>query len=480
MLTTDPMFNHTIHGYNGELLDLAVDLANRLMPAFKSTKTGLPYPRVNLQKGVPPTETTETCTAGVGSLILEFGLLSRLTGNATYEQVAKTALKSIWNMRSHLNLMGNVIDIQTGNWIHTASSTGAGIDSVFEYMLKAYIMFGEDEYLKMFEEAYRALMIYVRDGSGYVYRNVHMSTGILMSYWIDSLSAFFPGLQVLYGDVQSAIKGHLVFYNLWRRYRALPERFDFYQKSVNLPNYPLRPEFIESTYYLYTATKDPFYLEVGEMIIEDLNNRTRVPCGFASIADVQSGKLEDRMESFMLSETLKYLYLLFDIDHPLNSLDSNTIFTTEGHLLSLPRSYMKQTKPKLSKKGLLSIQYNSFGTCSRYNPSGYDSLYSPNAIDSTSVLYQPQADYASYIAGYTQTPLATLSHKGYCSSPWAITRDMSLSFSSIRKANSVIEFLGDYLVKSLSGLKLFPHTHTHIYIYIYIYFKYIQIYVTFT
>ena len=38
--------------YDGQLLRLATDLAERLMPAFH-TPTGLPYPRVNLRHGVP-------------------------------------------------------------------------------------------------------------------------------------------------------------------------------------------------------------------------------------------------------------------------------------------------------------------------------------------------------------------------------------------------------------------------------------------
>jgi hypothetical protein len=40
---------------------------------------------VNLRYGVPKTETVETCTAGAGSLILEFGVLSRLTNDPFYE-----------------------------------------------------------------------------------------------------------------------------------------------------------------------------------------------------------------------------------------------------------------------------------------------------------------------------------------------------------------------------------------------------------
>jgi hypothetical protein len=38
--------------YNGQLLRLALDLAQRLLPAFY-TATGMPYPRVNLRHGIP-------------------------------------------------------------------------------------------------------------------------------------------------------------------------------------------------------------------------------------------------------------------------------------------------------------------------------------------------------------------------------------------------------------------------------------------
>lgn len=42
------------------ILELAVDLGNRLVPAFKSP-TGLPYARINLRKGVEKGEGVETC-----------------------------------------------------------------------------------------------------------------------------------------------------------------------------------------------------------------------------------------------------------------------------------------------------------------------------------------------------------------------------------------------------------------------------------
>jgi len=43
-----------------------------------------------------------------------------------------------------------------------------------------------------------------------------------------------------------------------------------------------------------------------------LQNTSRVTCGYAAIADVNTGRLDDRMDSYFLAETLKYLFLLFD------------------------------------------------------------------------------------------------------------------------------------------------------------------------
>ncbi|KAI8967221.1 glycosyl hydrolase family 47-domain-containing protein [Mycotypha africana] len=491
ILATDPTFKkNNIPWYTDDsLLHLAVDLADRLLPAFNNTPTGIPFPRVNLGLAqVPPTETVETCTAGAGSLILEFGVLSRLTGDPKYERAAKIALHALWERRSSLNLLGNVINIQTGHWIHTASSTGAGIDSVFEYMLKAAILFDDQVYHDMFNEAYRALLLFVRDSSGYLYRNVHMGTGSLMSYWIDSLSAFFPGLQVLHGDLDTAIKNHLVYYHIWRKYHALPERFNFHDKTVDLAFYPLRPEFVESTYHLYTATKDPFYLEVGEMVLEDINNRTRVPCGFASIGDVRTGRLEDRMESFMLSETLKYLYLLFDTEHEVNRMDANIVFTTEGHILALPMKYQQNSKNVLhlerdykqehqnsQQRKRKFVALGPLNTCQRYNPHKTHYTVSPNILDMSSIPYQPHIDFAAEIVGMPVMD-QVLSKYGICQSPIGGSYEVKFSSSpdseaqTIREAvinygfeqmvhqqhrsQNVLSMLNTYLIKSLSGLKM--------------------------
>ncbi|TPX50818.1 hypothetical protein SeMB42_g02136 [Synchytrium endobioticum] len=320
LLATNSDLGFAVPAYSGELLSLAQDLGRKLLPAFDASPTDIPFARVNLMHGVLPWEVNDTCTAGAGTLILEFGILSRLTNDPTFEKVAKKALMAIWDKRSELDLVGNTLSVQTGKWIHRM----AGI-----------------ECLETFESAYAAVMSHIRDSNGFVYKNVNMDSGQLVTTWIDSLAAFFPGLQVLYGDVESAARLHHLYFALWRRFKSLPERFDWTTQSAVLAHYPLRPELVESTFMLYRATKHPHYLQVGEEILQDLNSLMRVKCGFASLADVVKKTTTDRMESFFLSETLKYLYLLFDEDNVFNHLDSNFVFSTEGHVFVLPHNYSR-------------------------------------------------------------------------------------------------------------------------------------------
>jgi len=83
MIAMDNSWGMKPNGYKGELLDMAIDLADRLMVAF-NTPTSMPYGTVNLLHGVPENETSITCTACVGTFLLEFGVLSDLTGDERY------------------------------------------------------------------------------------------------------------------------------------------------------------------------------------------------------------------------------------------------------------------------------------------------------------------------------------------------------------------------------------------------------------
>ncbi|KAK3329508.1 glycosyl hydrolase family 47-domain-containing protein [Apodospora peruviana] len=378
--------------YDGQLLRLALDLGQRLLPAFY-TKTGMPYPRVNLRHGIPfyansplhegppgasagdgPPEITETCSAGAGSLVLEFTVLSRLTGDPRFEQLAKRAFWAVWYRKSQIGLIGAGVDAEQGHWIGAFSVIGAGADSFFEYALKSHILLSGHElpnrtalppaqgggwmdpntlftplsdaenspaaFLEAWHQAHAAIKRHLYSERDHPhYENVNLWTGSLATNWVDSLGAYYAGLLVLAGELDEAIKTNLLYTAIWTRYSALPERYSIRDKTVEggLGWWPLRPEFIESTYHLYRATKDPWYLYVGEMVLRDITRRCWTPCGWAGLQNVLDGEKSDRMESFFLGETAKYMYLLFDDSHPLNSFDAAYVFTTEGHPLIIPK-----------------------------------------------------------------------------------------------------------------------------------------------
>ncbi|KAH1011282.1 hypothetical protein HUJ04_000690 [Dendroctonus ponderosae] len=325
--------------YEGELLNMAKDIGFRLLPAFNTT-TGIPYSRINLRYGIKSDSIEslrETCTACAGSMILEMAALSRLTGEPIFEAKAQKAMDELWKLRHRSSdLMGTVLNVHSGDWVRKDAGVGAGIDSYYEYCLKAYILLGDNKYLNRFNRHYSAIMKYISQGP--MLLDVHMHRPHTTSRnFMDALLAFWPGLQVLKGDIKPAVETHEMLYQVMQRHKFIPEAFttDF---QVHWGNHPLRPEFLESTYFLYSATGDPYYLDVGKNALKSLQKYARVPCGYAAVNDVRTGKQEDRMDSFVLTETFKYLYLLFadKEDIPVN-LDE-FIFTTEGHLLPLALS----------------------------------------------------------------------------------------------------------------------------------------------
>ena len=319
--------------YHGELLSLAIDLGDRLIPAF-NTRTGIPFHRINLEYGILSTESHETCPAAAGTLLIEFGMLSKLSGDSKYEQAAKAAVLALWERRSSLDLIGNTINVTTGRWLQKHASTGPGADSFYEYLLKCYVLFGDEDLMEIFQSAYIAVKEKLKFGPFHL--DTDMNKGVHLHYHVSSLQAFWPGMQVMVGDIREAKETHLAFLQLWHKFGILPEGYDLAKERVIhfAKYYPLRPELAESTYMLYEATHDPFYLSVGKYLFESIVNLTKVECGFASIADVKRHTLDDRMDSFFLSETLKYLFLLFDKACSASAVPfpmEDAVFSTEGH-----------------------------------------------------------------------------------------------------------------------------------------------------
>jgi mannosidase alpha-like ER degradation enhancer 2 len=310
------------------LLALAEDLGRRLLPAFNSP-TGMPYVYVNLKTGA--VRGNETNPAEVGTLLIEFGTLSKLTGKPIYYDKAKRAMVELYNRRSPIGLVGSSIDVETGKWTDPDSHVGGGIDSYYEYLLKAWLLFGDKDCQRMWKSSAEALNKYVADdaSTGFWYGHVDMNTGKRSGTYFGALDAFFAGTLALSGDLEHARRLEDSSYKMWNLTGIEPEVIDYSKMTIAYNGYALRPEIIESAYYLHHFTKDPRYLEMGHTIFDDLVKNCRTDVAYAALSDVQKMTKRDAMESFFLAETLKYLYLLFA---PPETLDlKKVVFNTEAH-----------------------------------------------------------------------------------------------------------------------------------------------------
>lgn len=358
--------------YNNELLDLAIDLADRLLPAFE-TPTGIPYGTVNLRRGVPLNETTVASTAGAGSLTIEFTMLSQLSGNAVYSERSRGAVRAIFQRRSTLGLVGKHINIKTGKWVEYRSGPGSNSDSFYEYLLKMYILFDDQEALGMFETMYSAVMEY--NSYGNTFADVSMWNGCSENDVVfENLMAFWPGMQCLVGDIAQASKMLNEIYQIWRQYGFISERFDLklwkpYQQKEN--RYPLRPELIESTYYMFRTTRDDSWLQAGAEFLDSIEKYSRTSCGYASISDIIKMTQEDEMPSFFLSETCKYMYLLFEPDSIFHT--GNYVFSTEAHPFKVK---VPQTELSIDNKSIrVPVRFQKCVPLPFWIPSSYNINY---------------------------------------------------------------------------------------------------------
>ncbi len=320
---------------DSRFLDLATDLGRRLLPAFRSP-TGMPYRMVNLRTGA--TKGKINNPAETGTLILEFGTLSRLTGDTVYYETARRALQALYDRRSPLGLVGSGIDVETGEWTNTVSHIGGGIDSYLEYLLKAALLFDDDTFLEMYRTSVAAVNRYLADtaGGSLWYGQADMFTGERTSTFYGALEAFFPAVLLLSGDTVRARSLQNSNFRMWEMAGIEPERIDYMKWTITSPAYLLRPENIESAWYLYHATGESRYREMGETYYRSIREYCRTSAGYAYLKDVRTKEQGDDMESFFLAETLKYLYLLFASPGMID-LDE-VVFNTEAHPLKKVRS----------------------------------------------------------------------------------------------------------------------------------------------
>lgn len=114
----------------------------------------------------------------------------------------------------------------------------------------------------------------------------------------------------------------------------LPPGFAKYDSK----KYILRPEAIESVFYMYRITGEQHWRDAGWEMFKAVEAHTRAEFGHSAIDDISKAHPEhvNGMESFWIAETLKYFYLLFDEEDKW-SLD-DWVLNTEAHFFRRPKS----------------------------------------------------------------------------------------------------------------------------------------------
>jgi mannosidase alpha-like ER degradation enhancer 2 len=317
------------------LLAMAEDLGNRLLPVFDSP-TGIPYRYVNLKTG--KVRGVETNPAEAGTLLIEFGTLSKLTHKPIFYDKAKRALVEVYKRRSPIGLIGTHINVETGKWTNTDSHISAEIDSYYEYLLKCWLLFDDPDCKRMWLDSIAAINKYLADefhreprrsSLELWYGHADMNTGARTASTYGALDAFFPAVLAMSGDLNRATSLQRSSFKMWNLHGIEPEELDYKKMEVTSPGYPLRPEIVESTYYLYHYTKNPSYLMMGETLWKDFVKHCKTGEGYAALKSMITKERSDSMQSFLFAETFKYFYLLFA---PPKTLDfDKVIFNTEAH-----------------------------------------------------------------------------------------------------------------------------------------------------
>mmetsp|Transcript_80888 Transcript_80888/g.142619 ORF Transcript_80888/g.142619 Transcript_80888/m.142619 type:complete len:881 (-) Transcript_80888:124-2766(-) len=325
------------------LIEKAVDLADRLLPSFQSP-SGIPYTHVNLRTGHAQNNDWSphnAILAEFGTLQMEFRYLSHLTGNRTYDDHVTRVMRVVEQQMPPDGLFPLYYNNEVGTWGPDHISFGALGDSFYEYLLKQYLQTGRTEprYLRMYRATLKGLttqLLVQTPKHTYI-----AERQVTLHHKMDHLACFVPGMLALGADGDRKLfeLAESLTHTCVQMYAGTitgisPESTIFENGTMRPATkyYILRPEVIESLFYMWRFTKNPIYRRWGWQIFKNINRHCRIPTGgFSGIQDVTQVPTtkNDRMASFWLAETLKYLHLLFSDDSALDL--EQFVLNTEGH-----------------------------------------------------------------------------------------------------------------------------------------------------
>lgn len=377
-------------------LENARNLADRLLTAFTSSPSDIPFSDVVLhERSAHPAPDGTSSTSEVSTLQLEFNYLSSLTGDPKYSIESMKVLKHIKTLPKVEGLVPIYISPHSGEFSGENIRLGSRGDSYYEYLIKIWLQLQgvNSTYLHdMYQEAMKGVRhLLVRKSVP----NELVFIGELpygprgaFSPKMDHLVCFLPGTLALgatkgttkekamressltfddlenlklaedlartcvemYAVTSTGLAPEIAYFNVEGNLEGGPDggnKNNKYVKDIIIKpadrHNLLRPETVESLFVLYRITEDPKYREWGWEIFEAFEKHTKVKSGgYTSLDDVTvlPPPRRDKMETFFLGETLKYLYLLFG-ENDIIPLDE-FIFNSEAHPLPIIGNSRKQ------------------------------------------------------------------------------------------------------------------------------------------
>ncbi|KAH0920757.1 hypothetical protein HID58_020775 [Brassica napus] len=308
-------------------LEKAKDIADRLLPAW-NTPTGIPYNIINLRSGSAHNPSWaaggDSILADSGTEQLEFIALSQRTGDPKYQQKVEKVITELNKNFPADGLLPIYISPDNANPSYSTITFGAMGDSFYEYLLKVWVQGNKTSEM-------------------------------------DELACFAPGMLALgasgYGpdeEKKFLTLAEELAWTCYNFYQSTPTKLageNYYfsagqDMSVGTSWNILRPETVESLFYLWRLTGNKTYQEWGWNIFQAFEKNSRIESGYVGLKDVNTGAKDNKMQSFFLAETLKYLYLLFSPSSVI-SLDE-WVFNTEAHPLKIVPRNNDQRKPTIT------------------------------------------------------------------------------------------------------------------------------------
>ncbi|XP_078447714.1 mannosyl-oligosaccharide 1,2-alpha-mannosidase MNS1-like [Wolffia australiana] len=347
-------------------LQKAQDIANRLLPAWDSP-SGIPYNSINLAHGNPHNfgwTGGDSILADSGTEQLEFIALSQRTGDPKYQKKVERVIDELRKDYPSDGLLPIYLNPNTGKpSYHSTITFGAMGDSFYEYLLKVWIQGNKTDtvkrYREMWETSMDGLQSLVRKTSPSSFSYICEKNGDSLSDKMDELACFVPGMLALGSSGYGPEKGAKILslaeelaLTCYKFYESTPTKLAgenyFFRAgedlSVGTSWNILRPETVESLMYLWRFTGNKTYQDWGWNIFKAFEKNSRIDSGYVGLRDVNTGSKDNKMQTFFLAETLKYLYLLFSPPSVI-SLDE-WVFNTEAHPLRIvPRDGGLSRKP---------------------------------------------------------------------------------------------------------------------------------------